>query len=415
LILNIDYDLTDLITSWQGRIIYQPYLNGTTLKGVWQNWPTLDGLWWADSAPGNTICPKATPCHLDDLLNVYPNAGLSVFFPAIGFKVGEGWVYEWIGNVDKFVIGVSGNTETYDFEPNHPPVLATIGPKSGNELTQIGFTANATDPDAFNTLTFSLDAGAPSGASINPSTGAFTWTPTEAQGPGVYPVTVRVTDNGTPNLSDFELIQITVNEVNLAPTLNPIGNKSGAQLTLISFTATATDPDLPANTLTFNLDAGFPSGASINASTGAFTWTPTVAQGPGVYPVTVRVTDNGTPALNDFETIQITVTPESAPVAVNDAYNMNGDTVLIIATPGVLNNDTDPNGDTLTAVLVTNVSHGMLTLNADGSFTYTPVANFLGIDTFTYLANDGTVDSNIATVTIKVMKTYYLYLPITLK
>ena len=67
-----------------------------------------------------------------------------------------------------------------------------------------------------------------------------------------------------------------------------------------------------------------------------------------------------------------------------------------MAAPGVLANDTDPDGDPLTAVLVTGPSHGTLTLNANGSFTYTPAANFTGTDSFTYRASDGTLNSSPA-------------------
>ena len=77
-----------------------------------------------------------------------------------------------------------------------------------------------------NTLTFSLDAGAPAGASINPVTGVFTWTPTEAQGPGVYPITVRVTDNGQPPKSATRTFTVTVNDVNNAPVVAAIPNKT---------------------------------------------------------------------------------------------------------------------------------------------------------------------------------------------
>jgi len=101
---------------------------------------------------------------------------------------------------------------------NDAPVLATIGNQSGDELTTISFTAAASNPEPSEALTFSLDAGAPDGAVIDPVSGVFSWTPTEAQGPGLYPVTVRVTDNGSPILDDSETITITVNEVNTAPT-----------------------------------------------------------------------------------------------------------------------------------------------------------------------------------------------------
>jgi VCBS repeat-containing protein len=94
------------------------------------------------------------------------------------------------------------------------------------------------------------------------------------------------------------------------------------------------------------------------------------------------------------------------PVANNDAYTTNEDTALTVAAPGVLGNDTDANGNSLTAVRgsgTTGPSNGTLTFNADGSFTYTPNANFNGSDSFTYFANDGFADSNTAaTVTITV-------------
>ena len=88
-----------------------------------------------------------------------------------------------------------------------------------------------------------------------------------------------------------------------------------------------------------------------------------------------------------------------APTAADDAYSTAEDTALTVAAPGVLGNDSDPDGDPLSAVLGSGPSHGTLTLNANGSFTYTPAANFNGSDSFTYRASDGTLTSNLATVT----------------
>jgi parallel beta-helix repeat protein len=238
---------------------------------------------------------------------------------------------------------------------NVPPVLDAIGNKTVDEGTLLTFTATATDSDLpANTLTFSLDAGAPAGASINPATGVFVWTPTESQGGASYSITVRVTDDGTPNLSNSETITVTVNDVNAPPVLNAIGDKIVDEGTLLSFTATATDPDLPANTLTFSLDAGAPAGASINPITGAFAWTPTESQGPGSYLVTIRVTDNGTPGLDDSETITITVNEvPDVPVTIsfqdgvfpNTAYAGTRDTRLRSASP----NETYGSGTSLYA------------------------------------------------------------------
>ena len=91
-------------------------------------------------------------------------------------------------------------------------------------------------------------------------------------------------------------------------------------------------------------------------------------------------------------TVTITVNAvNDAPVAANDSYGVNEDTPLNIAAPGVLGNDTDADGNPLTAVLVSAplASQGTLTLNANGSFGFTPALNFNGPATFTYKANDG--------------------------
>ena len=96
------------------------------------------------------------------------------------------------------------------------------------------------------------------------------------------------------------------------------------------------------------------------------------------------------------------VTPPAnhAPVANDDTYGTGQDTLLNVAAPGVLGNDTDADADSLTAVQDTDVSHGSLTLNSNGSFDYTPANGWVGTDSFTYHANDGTDDSNVATVSI---------------
>ncbi|MHB8194103.1 MAG: Ig-like domain-containing protein [Bellilinea sp.] len=100
---------------------------------------------------------------------------------------------------------------------NDPPVLGTIGAQTVNELAPLTFTATATDQDpplTPDTLTFSLTGTVPAGANIDTVTGDFSWTPTEDQGPGVYPVNVCVSDG---NLSDCKVVTVTVNEVNAAP------------------------------------------------------------------------------------------------------------------------------------------------------------------------------------------------------
>jgi len=94
-------------------------------------------------------------------------------------------------------------------------------------------------------------------------------------------------------------------------------------------------------------------------------------------------------------TINVGPGANQAPVATGDSFGTAEDNPLTVTARGVLSNDTDANGDTLTAILVGGQpSHGTLTLSTNGGFLYTPAANFNGTDSFTYKANDGKVDSN---------------------
>lgn len=294
---------------------------------------------------------------------------------------------------------------------NTAPVLGAIGDKTVDEETELTFTATATDEDLpANTLTFSL-IDTPAGASIDGSTGVFTWTPTEAQGPGSYTFTVRVTDNGEGALYDEEEITVTVNEVNVAPVLGAIGNKSVDEETELTFTATATDQDLPANTLTFSLlDA--PAGASINSSTGVFTWIPTEAQGPGSYTFTVRVTDNGEGALYDEEEITVTVNEVNvAPVlgAIGNKSVHWGELLTFTATA----TDQDVPANTLTFSLIC-APAGASIDGATGVFTWTPGADpGPGSYTFTVRVTDNgkgaLYDEEEITVTVEKRDTAIAY------
>jgi CSLREA domain-containing protein len=101
-------------------------------------------------------------------------------------------------------------------------------------------------------------------------------------------------------------------------------------------------------------------------------------------------------------TAMATLKINNPPLAVDDDYSVDEDSVLFEPAPGVLSNDSDTDGQTLTAALVTGPANGELNLNGDGSFSYTPNADYYGPDTFTYMASDGIDDSNVATVTITV-------------
>ncbi len=118
------------------------------------------------------------------------------------------------------------------------------------------------------------------------------------------------------------------------------------------------------------------------------------------YQAQLSATDGSqTPVLADI-TIQYQI--DLPPVAIDDIYTTTTDVLLTVASPGVLANDIDTDSDLLTAVKVTDPAHGTLSLNSNGSFTYTPTNGFSGSDSFTYKANDGTLGSNIATVSLQI-------------
>ena len=179
---------------------------------------------------------------------------------------------------------------------DHAPVLAAIGSKTINENAVLNFTTSATDADG-DSLTYSA-SNLPTGAVFNASTQNFSWTPTYIQS-GSYPnVHFQVSDG---SLTASENITITINNVDRAPVLTVIGNKTINESTVLSFNIMASDPDGDALTYTAS---SLPSGAAFNPSTQLFTWTPTHIQ-IGSFPNVHFQVSDGT--MSASENITITV------------------------------------------------------------------------------------------------------------
>jgi VCBS repeat-containing protein len=252
-------------------------------------------------------------------------------------------------------------------------------PLSGSEPLTVSFSDASTSYDGITSWQWDFGDGGTS-TQQNP---AHTYTQD-----GVYTVSVVVQEADAD--SDTETKNITVFDT--GPTADFFANPLlGDKPLTVNFTDTSTSYD---GITSWQWDFGDGGTSTLQNPTHTYTQ-------EGVYTVSLTVTEgdgsSDTATQDDYVTVE-----NSPPEAMGEAYSVAQGGTLTIDAPGVLGNDSDMNGDPLNAVLVSDVSHGTLTLNPDGSFTYTPESNFCGIDSFTYRANDGTADSNTATVTITV-------------
>src|SRR5207247_522956 len=229
--------------------------------------------------------------------------------------------------------------------------------------------------------------------------GSFTYTP-NANFNGSDFFTYQ-TNDGTSN-SNVATVTLTVTAVNDAPVAIGDGyaTSEDTPLTVAAAGRVANDTDIDGDALSAVLVSGPANGSLTLNADGSFTYSPS-ANFNGTDSFTYQAND-GISNCN-VSTVTLSVTEvNDAPLAAADSYSTSEDTPLTVTAAGVLANDTDIEGNPLTAVLVSGPTSGSVTLNANGSFTYTPSANFNGTDSFTYRANDGAADSNVATVTLTV-------------
>lgn len=232
----------------------------------------------------------------------------------------------------------------------------------------------------------------PSNGTLTGTASHLIYTP-DANYHGSDSFTFHVND-GTVD-SNLATVTITVDAVNDAPVAN------GQAVTTSEDTAAAISlvaTDVDSDTLAYVI--GSPSHGTLTGIAPNLIYTPD-ANFHGNDSFTYKVHDGAV----DSNVASVTVTVDAindAPVGVNDTYSTDEDMALSIAAAGVLMNDTDVDNAALRAVLATGPSHGTLTLDSNGSFTYVPAANYNGNDSFTYKATDGSADSNVVTVNLTV-------------
>jgi hypothetical protein len=277
---------------------------------------------------------------------------------------------------------------------NRPPVLDLIGNKQGSEGELLQFTITASDPDG-NALTYSA-SNLPAGATFDPTTQTFSWTPDYTQA-GNYNVLFSVTDNGTPPMSASEEITVTVGNVNRPPVLNPIGDKTVNEGQLLQFTITATDPD--GNELTYS-GSNLPNGAAFDPGSQTFTWIPGYDQYGNYTDVRFTVTDNGVPSASASEAITITVGNVNRPpilAPIGDRIGTEGELLEFTITA------TDLDGDVLT-YSASDLPSGATFDPFAQKFSWTPGYDQSGNHTIEFTVTDNgspvEVDSEVVTITV---------------
>jgi large repetitive protein len=290
---------------------------------------------------------------------------------------------------------------------NDAPVAVDDGPYSVAEggtfnLPAPGVLGNDTDAEN-DTLNAVLVSGPSNAASftLNPD-GSFSYQHNGSE--TTSDSFTYMANDGTAN-SNVATVTITITPVNDAPVAvdDAYNVNEGGTLNVPAPGVLVNDTDAENNSLSAVLVSGPSNAASftLNAD-GSFNY---------VHNGSETLTDSFTYRANDgtsnsnIATVTITIAPvNDAPVANNDSYNVTFHGTINVPAPGVLGNDTDAEGNTMTAILVTNVTQGTLILNADGSFQYTHTGPSLGTDSFTYIAQDSLgAQSAPATVTINII------------
>jgi large repetitive protein len=290
--------------------------------------------------------------------------------------------------------GTATATATITVTPQNDPPVATNDNRQIAEDSPITIAVLSNDSDSDGDPLSVTTAAAPNGTVIINPDGTLTYTP-NANFNGVDTITYTISDGkgGT----DTATVTIGVGIVNDAPVAAAIAGQSNVDGAVIALNVANSFTDSDGDPLTFSA-AGLPAGLSIDPATGIITGTvnnQASQNAAGAYSVSITAVDGkGGAATQNF----VWTITNPAPVAANDAASTNEDTPVTIA---VLGNDSDPDGDPL-RITSASAANGVVSVNPDGTITYTPNANFGGTDTITYMISDGNGGTATANVTVTV-------------
>ena len=345
----------------------------------------------ADELTGATLVSGTS----NGSLNLAAN-GSFTYTPGTDFNGADSFTYRTSDGADDSNVASVTITVT---PVNDAPLANPVTLSTPEDTAAIG-SFSATDIDSA-ALTYSIVLGPTSGsAELGPEAGQFTYTPNPNYN-GSDSFTYKANDGALD--STAATVTITVGAVNDAPVAvdDVYGTNEDLPLTVGAPGVLGNDEDVESTTLTAVLVDPPTIGVLGLNTDGSFSYSPPENFFGSVsfsYRASDGVTTSAEPA-----TVIINVMPvNDDPVALDDAYVRTEGASLIVAAPGVLGNDSDVDGDSLSAALSVGAVNGVAVVAPDGGFTYTPNVGFFGSDSFTYVANDGSADSNIATVAIGV-------------
>jgi len=322
--------------------------------------------------------------------------GSFVYTPAAGFSGMDSFVYTANDGVSSSLLAAVTINVSEGTEPVSTNDAYSLS--EDQSLTIPGVTGVLANDDSAVGATVELISGPASGELTLGTDGGFLYTP-EANFAGEVSFTYRATNStGAGNEATVTLTVEAVNDVPVAA--NDAFSIDEDQPLTITTSVMENDSDIEGSPLTAQLASQPLHGTVTFNPDGTFTYQPE-ANFNGIDGFSYLVSDGS--SNSEVATVTISVNPiNDAPLAVNDEYSVDEDQPLTVAGPGVLGNDSDIDNAGLTATLVQGPLHGTVTLNADGSFVYTPAADFSGVDGFSYTSGDGSLSSDVATVTINV-------------
>ncbi len=186
-----------------------------------------------------------------------------------------------------------------------------------DEETELRLTVDTTLPRSGKSR-LQLKRGSPPGLNLNAASGILSWTPTEAQGPGTYPITIELTDTIGKLIEDKCEFTVTVNEVNQPPVLAAITPQVAKANMPFLFRVDGRDPDIPANGIQFSLKGEIPEGLTINEQSGDVSWDVSYRQKESAFTMTVTVADAaGLAVSRDLELSIVPLLPLAIPFDSN--------------------------------------------------------------------------------------------------